>query len=140
MAKPFPQDVDWNTQPSGGFLSFIIGKVQARIYQQTGHIEIVGPDLAANPMANTVQFAPPAVRTAKGTFSIGGILSSKNLTIGLELKQQLGKATITSRLTFPNENVVRYEVIDWGGITPVATATTSSTVGIWHLDFFGYLA
>ena len=72
MAKPFPQDIAWSLQPSGSFFSFDAGALQGRIYKDSGHIELAGPNLAGTPGANLVHFAPPAVHTAQGSLSIGG--------------------------------------------------------------------
>ena len=49
MARPFPQDIEWLLQPSGPFVSFEVGALEGRIYQNTGYIEVAGPDLAAHP-------------------------------------------------------------------------------------------
>jgi alpha-D-xyloside xylohydrolase len=135
--KPFPQDVASPLQPSGPFLSFDQGKLQARVYENTGHIEIAGPDLAGNPLANAVNLAPPAVQTAQGSFAIGAVTASKTLTNGLQLTQKLDTRFITTRLTFPNEGVMRYEVADWGGVVPLATAIISSSDATEHFYGFG---
>ena len=74
-AKPFPQQIQWPLQPAGAFLSFDQGLLQARIYQDTGHVELAGPDLAGAPAANIIRFAPPAVLTAERA-----ILSVSQLT------------------------------------------------------------
>src|SRR5215470_3624148 len=115
-AKPFPQEVKWPLQPGGAFLSFDQGLLEARIYQDTGHVELAGPDLAGAPAANIIRFAPPAVQTAKGAFLLGRVVSSKVLGDGLEIAQSLGSSQITARLTFPHEGVMRYEVMDWGAV------------------------
>jgi len=133
--KPFPQDVVWSLQPSGPFTSFDAGALQGRIYQNAGHLEIAGPDLAGNPLANLVHFAPPAVHTAQGSFSLGAVTSSKSLANGLELRQKVNSSVITTRLTFPAEGVMRYEVVDWGGTVPLATAIASPSDG--HEHFYG---
>jgi hypothetical protein len=82
-------------------------------------VELAGPDLAGMPAANIVHFAPPAVQTPKGTFLLGRVVSSKVLGNGLELTQSLGSSQITTRLTFPHDGVMRYEVTDWGNVAPV---------------------
>jgi alpha-D-xyloside xylohydrolase len=135
-APPFPQDIHWTLQPAGAFLSFDAGPLQARIYQDTGHLELAGQDLAGHPRANLIRFAPPAVHTAQGSFVIGGVVSSTPLGNGLELKQKLGTASITTRLTFPRDAVMRYEVTDWNGIAPVATALASPSDN--HEHFYGF--
>src|ERR1700730_655942 len=106
MANPFPQDVHWQLQPAGPFLSFDAGPLQARIYQTSGHIELAGPDLAGAAHAVVVRVAPPAVQMGNNSVSIGGVVSSSTLADGLELKQQLGTGTITTRLTFPHDGVL----------------------------------
>ena len=73
--KPFSEDVIWPLQPSGAFFSFDSGPLQGRIYRNSGHIEVAGPDLAGNPLANVVRFAPPAIQTDKGSLFIGGAAS-----------------------------------------------------------------
>ena len=122
MANPFPQDVNWALQAAGPFISFDAGSLQARIYQNSGHIELAGPNLAGAPLAVVVRVAPPAFHINNTSVSVGGVISSQVLPDGLELKQHLGAATITTRLTFPHEGVLRYEVTDFGGVSPTATA------------------
>src|SRR5215470_6530148 len=125
MAKPFPQDVQWSFQPTGTFASFDSGVLQGRVYRQSGHIELSGPSLDGESAANLVRLAPPAVQTGQGALSIGGIIPSKALADGLELKQRLGAGVVTTRLTFPQDGVMRYEVTDWGAVVPLATAVAA---------------
>ena len=136
MAKRFAQDITWALEPSGPFVSFDAGALQGRIYKDSGHVEIAGPDLARTPGANSVHFAPPAVQTAQGSVSIGGVVSSKAIANGLELTQKLGAALITTRLTFPNDWVMRYEVTDWAGVAPIATAIAAPSDN--HEYFYGF--
>jgi alpha-D-xyloside xylohydrolase len=134
--KPFPNDVQWNLQPAGEFLSFDQGTLQARIYKATGHLELAGPDLADAKAANLVRFAPPAVQTAAGSVLLGRVTSSKQIGNGLELTQALGVSQITTQLTFTHDGVMRYEVTDWGAANPVATAIAAPSDGQEH--FFGF--
>lgn len=136
-SKPFPQDVAWSLQPSGPFLPINQGELQGRIYQNTGHIEIAGPDLAGNPAGTVVHFAPPAVQTTQGSLAIGAVVASKALANGLELTQKVNSNLVTTRLTFPNEGVMRYEVVNWGGVTPLATAIASPSDAQEHFYGFG---
>jgi alpha-D-xyloside xylohydrolase len=137
MANPFPDNVQWPLQPSGPFVSFEVGLIEGRIYRNTGHIEIAGTDLSGNPKANLVHFAPPAIETVHGSLSIGGIVSSTTIPDGLQLMQKLGDAVITARFTTPHEGVMRYEVVDWGGVTPLAAAIASKSDGNEHFYGFG---
>src|SRR6266850_4485083 len=102
-------------QPSGDFLKFDSGLLQGRIYRLTGHISLVGPDLNGAPAANNIILAPPVAQTAGGPVAFGAIKSSAILGDGLELTQAFGTREITSRLTFPHEGVMHYEVVDWKG-------------------------
>ena len=122
MAKPFPQDVIWDLQPSGAFHSFEAGPLQARVYERQGHIELVGANRAGAAQGNLVRIAPPTAQTQDGVLSIGATTSSQALANGLALRQQLGTHEIATRLTFPHDGVMRYEVTDRGGANPVATA------------------
>src|SRR5262245_18620652 len=61
-ATPFPKDVVWDFQPVGPFLSVNAGPLEARIFQGSGHLALVGPDRAGTPAATTILFAPPVVR------------------------------------------------------------------------------
>lgn len=137
MANPFPQDVHWALQPTGPFLSFDAGPLQARIYQNSGHIELAGPNLAGAPLAVVMRIAPPAVQIDNNAISIGAIISSHVLPDGLELKQHLGAATITTRLTFPHDGVLRYEVTDFSGVIPSAIAIASPSSNDEHFYGFG---
>ena len=134
--KPFPNEVQWNLQPAGEFLSIDQGTLQARIYKTTGHLEIAGPDLAGAKAANLVRFAPPAIQTATGSLSLGRVTSSKQVGNGLELTQAMGASQITSKLTFPHDGVMRYEVTDWGAAKPLATAIAAPSDAQEH--FFGF--
>jgi alpha-D-xyloside xylohydrolase len=137
MANPFPQDVHWTLEPSGAFVSFDSGVLQGRIYVQSGHIELAGPDLGGAAHANLVRFTPPAVQTASGVAFIGAVVSHQALANGLELKQKLGAVQVITRLTFPHDGVLRYEVVDWGASTQLATAVASASAPDEHFYGFG---
>src|SRR5437879_5853089 len=137
VANPFPQGIQWSFHPSGIFLSFDSGPLQARVFQDTGHIALAGPDLAGTPVANVILFAPPAVQTSSGSLVIGRVLSSTVLANGLEVTQALGSAQITARLTFMHDGVMRYEVTDWGGVVRVATAVALASASSEHFYGFG---
>jgi alpha-D-xyloside xylohydrolase len=135
-SKPFPQDVQWTLRPAGAFLSFDQGPLQARIYEDTGHVELAGPDLVGAQFGGLIRFAPPAIQAAGGSTLGGRVLSSKPLGNGLELTQSLGQSQITTRLTFIHDGVMRYEVVDWGVANPGATAVAAPSDGQEH--FFGF--
>lgn len=135
--NPFPQNVPWSFLPSGDFVSFDFGVLQARIHKDSGHFALVGPDLQNRPLANLIQFAPPAVLTGAGPFLIGHVVSSRNLPNGVELIQILNTSQIITRITFPHEGVMRYEVTDWGNIGALATAVAGASENQEHFYGFG---
>jgi alpha-D-xyloside xylohydrolase len=137
VAKSFPDDVVWSFAPSGPFVSFSAGALSGRIYENDGHIEIAGPSLAGDALANLIRFAPPAIHTAQGTFAIGPLVSSRVIDGGLELTQQLGQGRVVARLTSPHEGVIRYEVVEWNGVVPLATAIASLSNDQEHFYGFG---
>src|SRR5215469_10455102 len=124
-AKPFPQEIQWLLKPAGTFLSFDQGPLQARIYKDTGHLELVGPNLTGNGGANVIDFAPPAIQTAAASSTFGRVISSKVIDGGLQIKQALGAAQITSQFIFAHDGVLRYEVVDWADSKPTATAVAA---------------
>src|SRR5215470_18072797 len=133
--QPFPLNINWTFNPSGEFLIFDAGPLQARLYKGSGHFALAGPDLQNLPLASIIQFAPPAVQTATRDLSIGALISSKTIANGLEFVQRLGTTQITARITFPHESVMRYEVTNWSGIQPLATALAASSNSSEH--FYG---
>jgi alpha-D-xyloside xylohydrolase len=137
VAVAFPEDVHWPGVPAGPFVSLNAGKLQARVYRQTGHVELAGPSLAGAELANLVRLAPPAVQTAAGPALVGQLLSSQAVAGGLELRHHLGGATITARLSFPHEGVLRYEVTSWGGLALQATAVALLAKPDEHVYGFG---
>src|SRR5262249_41105363 len=65
------------------------------------------------------------------------VLSSAVIPGGLELTQTLGTAHITARLTFAHEGVMRYEVTNFGGVVPTATAVAVASNNGEHFYGFG---
>ncbi len=141
QSDPFSYDVQWPLTPAGPYLSSTnvssLGAVEARIYQNSGHIAVVGPDLAGTPYANTINFAPPSVRVGGESHNIGRVVSATPLGNGLELVQQLSTTTIVARLTFPTDGVLQYEVVDWGGLPVDATVVTAPSDASEHFYGFG---
>jgi len=99
-------------------LTFDSGDLQLRVAVATGHVELAGPDLAGNALANVIALGPPAAEVNGRTFNFGQVLSSNNLPDGLEIDQELGPGKVRARLTFPTSGVLRYEVTDWNGPDP----------------------
>lgn len=133
----FPDGVQWVMHSGGPSLTVDGGPVQARIFSDTGQIELAGPDLAGRPLANVIALSPPAVLTAHGPQLVGTVLSSQPVDGGLALRQAVGTAQVDARLTFAHDGVVRYEVVDWGSVSPHETAVAGPTTGAEHFYGFG---
>lgn len=132
----FPRDITWSLDTNGDFVSTQAGPLEGRIYKTGGHIELAGPDLAGNAKANLIRFSPPALRSSSASLLFGEVTSSQAIAKGIEVKQKVAAASL-ARLTFPHEGVMRYEVIDFGGLEPVATAIASRSDGQEHFYGFG---
>jgi len=137
QADPFTFAVRFPLAAAGPFFSFDSGPHQARIFWFSGHIALAGPNLAGVPHASVITFSPPVIQVADRTFNIGRVLSSSSLADGLEVVQQLGKGQIRARLTFPLEGVMRYEVLDWGGVQVDQVSLASAADGGEHFYGFG---
>ena len=137
QAEPFTFEVRDSLEAKGGFLSFDAGPFQARIFQDSGHIAIAGPNLSGKAQANVVTIAPPVIESGNRVFQIGRIVSSSKLPGGIEVVQELGTRQIRARLTFPSEGVMRYEVVDWGGLIPDRVSISSASSGAEHFYGFG---
>jgi alpha-D-xyloside xylohydrolase len=121
--------------PSGPFLSLDQGPLQARLYQDTGHVGLAGPDLAGAALANVVTFAPVGATVGGHALHLGKVRSSTPGPDRLEVAQEMGAATARVRLSWPREGVLRYEVLDWGGPAPARTAVTRLATAGEH--FYG---
>jgi alpha-D-xyloside xylohydrolase len=135
-SKPPP-----NTPPGEAYLAITNpvaeGVVEARIYKDSGRISLAGPDLAANPLANRISFAPPQVVLNGESYPIGQVFSSTVVSNGLQLVQRLAKTNIVVRLIFTSEGVMRYEVVDWRGLPIEKTVVTAESSPGEHFYGFG---
>ena len=118
-SRATPDDLN----PSGSFFHVEQGPLQARVYRDTGHIQLAGPDLAGAMHATTITLGPPTAKIKGVTQTLGRVVSMRNVSDGVELVQKLeGSAvTVASRLNFPSEAILRYEVTDWRGQPPTET-------------------
>jgi alpha-D-xyloside xylohydrolase len=133
----FPDGVEWQLDPSGPVLGFDQGPLRAEIFEDTGHFQLIGPDLSGAAAATTILITPPAVATGTGTVTVGRVLASSSVAGGLSLRQAAGVAEIHAALTFLTDGVLRYEVLDWGGLEPLQTALAGPIVDGDHFYGFG---
>jgi alpha-D-xyloside xylohydrolase len=137
QADPFTFAVRFPLTASGSFISFNSDAIQGRVFQNSGHIAVASPDLAGNPLANVVVIAPPVIETGDREFQIGPVISSTPLGNGIELVQKFGAKQIRAQLTSPSQGVVRYEVVDWSGVTPDNVSLSSASNSQEHFYGFG---
>ena len=124
--------------PSGGILTANSGPLQARVFEDTGQLALAGPDRAGTPHANVITFAPPVATIAGADCStIGRVVSSTPLANGFQLIQDVVGTNVTAQLTFPADGVMRYEVVDWGGLKPDQTSVSATSDGNEHFYGFG---
>jgi len=133
QASPF----SFTIGPSGDFLAFDSGPLQARVFRDTGHVEIAGPDLVGGAHAIAVTFTMMATQSSGQTSVLGRVLSSATLPDGLEVEQDLDGTPVRARLTIPHEGVMRYEVVDWSGLEPDRTTITALADSDEHFYGFG---
>lgn len=124
-------------RPTGDFLRLDSDGLQARVYVNSGHIEVAGPDLNGTALSNVVTFEPPVVTVSGVALTAGRVRSSRADDHVLELVQVLGDNEIAARLEFPREGVMRYEVLDWGGIVPEHTEIVAASDAAEHFYGFG---
>ena len=140
QADPYSFTVEWPLTPSGDYNAITNvtpqGELEARIYTDSGHITLVGPDLAGTPGANTITIEPPSAQFGGEHHAIGAVLSATPTSNGLDLVQWLATTTIQSRLTFMAEGVARYEVTHWGNL-PI-TRTKVSAPSDSNERFYGF--
>src|SRR5262249_52252395 len=133
-----PTNTPAELTPSGSFFSVEQGTLQARIFENTGHIELAGPDLSGAAQALTITLTPPMAKIDGQTQILGRVVSSQATASGLDLLQALGTSghTAATRLSFEAEAVLRYEVTDWKGQKSSETAIDGvSSVGE---HFYGF--
>lgn len=139
QADPFSYDVRWGLAPEGGYLSIsnvsTLGVVEARLYTNSGHLAVVGPDLAGQPLAQSIAFAPPEALFGGEVHAIGRVLAATPWSNGVEVVQRLATTTVIARLSFRAEGVARYEVVHWGNLPIEGTAIAAASDAGEH--FYG---
>ena len=118
-------------------LTFDSGPLQARVDEASGGVSIAGPDRAGTAHATVVTFNLRVRTTGGVAHTIGRVVSSTPLANGLALVQDVDGVNVTARLTFPADNVMRYEVTDWNGPAPDQTSVAAASDGNEHFYGFG---
>ncbi len=141
QSNPFAYTVLPPLQPTGTADSIIQGsgsdKIKAQIFTNWGHIQVIGQALDGTELGLTNTFMPAMATFAGNSYLIGQVLSSTPLGDGLEVRQTLLSTSIVTRLTVPHLGVVRYEVIDWGGLSPNGAIVMGAAEASEHFYGFG---
>lgn len=139
QADPFTFTVDWPLQPAGDYVAATNadGSVVVRVYTDTGHLTVTGPDLAGTPLANTITFAPNQAQVGGETYPIWAVTAWTALPDGLELVQRLAGTSVQVRVTFTADRVVRYAVTNWGGLAVGRSIVSAPSDASEHFYGFG---
>ena len=119
------------------FTNSTSGLFQARIFDDTGHIQIAQPDLNGAPFGSLITFAPPSAKIAGSSYDFGRVLSVTSIANGLQIVQEFAGSTITAQLTFTSDGVTHYEVVAWNGFAPTETDITAASDASEHFYGFG---
>ena len=141
QASPFAFSVKYPLTPPNGApfhtVTAASGNFQARIYDNSGHLALVEPDLNGNPLGNVITFAPPAAVIGGVSYDLGPILSSTPIANGLQMTQSLAGTSVTTQLTFTSDGVMHYEVTNWNGLAPTETDISAASDITEHFYGFG---
>ena len=142
QASPFAYTVQGPLQaPSGPYVAFsnVVGSAiyEARVYQNSGQIQLLGPDLAGNPLTNAINLQPPSAVVNGNSISGGAVLSTSPLGNGVQFVEAFGSTSIVAQITFPYDGVMHYEVVDWGAQALTSTAITAPSDTSEHFYGFG---
>ena len=137
QAAPFTFAVEWPLAPAGAYVSLPGGAWEARVYKDSGHVTLSGPGLDGTPGTSVTVLAPARAEVQKRWFYLGKVLSSATAGGALELTQAFIDGSVKTRVTFPAEGVMRYEVVDWSGVVPEKTAITGPSSPDEHFYGFG---
>jgi alpha-D-xyloside xylohydrolase len=139
--NPFSFTVLPQLQPSGPVEAITQGagpdKLKAQVFANSGHIQVIGQALDGSELAVTNTYLPALATIAGNSYLVGPVLSATQVVNGVELRQALWTTSVVARLTFPHQGVVRYEVVDWGGLTPSATTVMGASDAGEHFYGFG---
>jgi alpha-D-xyloside xylohydrolase len=120
----------------GTSVSFPLGLLEARVFLDSGHILLSGPDLDGNAHATVITFLPPEVRIRGHSVTLAPVGGFDHLPDGLQLTYDLEGRKVRADLTFPGDGMMRFEVVDWMGLVPEQVTVAASSDRSEH--FFGF--
>jgi alpha-D-xyloside xylohydrolase len=98
---------------------------QIHLNRGTGELTVTGPSLDGAAQGTAIHFAAPRVELAGTWHTLGRVLACQGLGQVVEVTQDLAGHPVLALLSAPSPEVVRYEVLDWGGVLPERTLLTA---------------
>ncbi|MCG3149305.1 MAG: hypothetical protein PCFJNLEI_02765 [Verrucomicrobiae bacterium] len=127
QANPFT----FSYGPAGSAIETVWGsgsdKIKARFFNDTGYLQIIGQSLDGFELGLTNTFLPGSATVGGVSYRLGGYVPGSFVPLfnGIQFRQTFGATSVVVRLTSPHlgvAGVVHYEVVDWAGPAPTATA------------------
>jgi alpha-D-xyloside xylohydrolase len=112
------------------------GALRARVLS-SAHVAIDQTDRSGRPFGATTVFDPPAAAFPEGAALAVGVASVQDQSSGLTVGLRMGARTVTVNITSPEDGVVRYEVVNWGGSPPTETTIAAPSDASEHFYGFG---
>jgi alpha-D-xyloside xylohydrolase len=132
QAAPF----SFMVQAAGESASFNLGPLAARVFLDSGHILLAGPDLNGNAHANVITILPPEAQIAGHSVTFAPVSGFDALPNGLQLTYDLEGTKVTANLTSPGDGMMQFEVLNWSGVVPEQLTVAATSDGSER--FFGF--
>ncbi len=132
-----PGDAGPSSTCDGTAVIVTAGAWQVRLAKATGELTFSGPDLDGAAQATVIRFVAPGARVAGTWHSLGRVLACRVSGDSVEVIQELDGQPAVARLSAPHPEVLRYEVTDWGALTPERTSLTVFSGADEHFYGFG---
>jgi alpha-D-xyloside xylohydrolase len=137
QANPFRVQIAWPLAPSGSYTALSFGEFEARVFETSGHVALFGPDRQGSPGTLHVALAPARIEVADEWLYLGAITDTTPITGGLDVTHEVAGDSVVARITSPEDGVLRYEIVDWGGLTATKSAVMGSAAAAEHFYGFG---
>ena len=137
QADPYVYVVQWPLQPEGDAAELSGDVLTVRVYEDSGHLEIVGPGHDGADVSLVYQ--PARFQIGDRWYNAGRVLSVANPSDGtMEVTQEVGPWELTARIDFGDDpNTVRYDALSFTGPDPTQTAIAAASPDDEHFYGFG---
>lgn len=89
------------------------GVLEGRIFKDSGHLALIGPDPPGNPAANVISFAPPAVQGNKGPYP-GSVTAPGSTRKTLNATGRTGDASVSTAGALPKLSAADFVAVTSG--------------------------